>query len=117
MSSRLAHHGARILVIPKSEVRGVPQRAVAGPLRELDLGDERRLQPVRVPHDQARRWRIERAVLGGERREEREEPVELPVAEPCADLARELEPALVVVAHEQAADGAVAASLARLPAT
>src|SRR5215208_2441753 len=45
----LAHDFARVLVLAKALVGGVPKQAVARPAPQLDLGHELRLDPTHAP--------------------------------------------------------------------
>src|SRR5687768_16369410 len=82
--------------------------SVVGPLGECHLGHELRPHPVSL---HAARWRLERALVRGERIELLLERGEALLVEAGADVARVDEPSLAVVdAEQQPAEGVAAAA-------
>ena len=111
----LGDHLVSQLILAQAEVNGRPQPAVPRPLGELDLGDERRLDPGHVAAAHLRHLRL----LGERRSSSRRsgfrsifEPIELAIGEPGADVARVAEPVGCVDAEHERADPARAAALA-----
>src|SRR5690349_4618727 len=98
--------------MPQPEIARVAQDAVGGPLAELDLGHELGPHPPRDPSDGPRRRWVERRLVDRALGQQRAEPVELGGAEAGADLAREAQLAVVVVADEQAAEASGPPALA-----
>jgi hypothetical protein len=62
-----ADHIARLLVLAKANEFGVPQVVVAGPLEELELADEPRLQPLAFRHLRFRQALAQRPLLASGR--------------------------------------------------
>ena len=78
------------------------------PLGEADLGDEPRLDPddVALPHLRHLRHLRERRLVGAERLQPVEQPLDLGVVEARADVARPPEPAVLVDRQHERAEGA-----------
>src|SRR4051794_11858480 len=97
----LAHHlGGRLVLAQPEGARGA-QAPVARPLREADLGGERRLDPghARLAHVLG-----ERRGVPPQRREQPREPPQLLAAEAGAHLARVAQAPVRVVAEQERAE-------------
>ena len=99
----LGPHLGRGFVFAQTLEGGLPHIAVAGPARELDLGDELRLDPVPVGLLARRALAAERALVGLERVELLEEPAGIARVEAGADPAGVDEVIAAVDADEQRA--------------
>ena len=104
----------RLLVVAQAEVRGMAQVAVVRPLAVAHLRDELRLDPLHVALADARHLRRlgERRRVAMQRLQEREQPADLGVVEPGADIPDVAQRAALVHGEHERAEGAGAAARA-----